>query len=236
VDKDPLELRSNRVEAGQARGSSLPYAVYLKGGNTHAVQFENNLLASSGVAVWQDTGDVRYYNNTVASAGGSSQASADKTTFVFGRAGTTTIASLANNLIYGYGISEGTGTTFAQFQNNAIWRNSTTTRFVTDTGTQLASIADVETYLALGANGGGNIEADGSVNQVLSATGADRLLETLHDNNWRLADTADCALKQGGRVIAGVTLDYTGATRTATLTCGPTNAGAAGWSIGAYEY
>lgn len=52
-----------------------------------------------------------------------------------------------------------------------------------------------------------------------------------------LKAASPCDVRQGGLDLSSLfTTDRDGITRTASLTCGPANAGAQGWSIGAYEY
>lgn len=52
-----------------------------------------------------------------------------------------------------------------------------------------------------------------------------------------LKASSPCDVREGGLDLSALfTTDRDGATRTASLTCGPANSGAQGWSIGAYEF
>lgn len=54
--------------------------------------------------------------------------------------------------------------------------------------------------------------------------------------NLQLKITSPCDVREGGLNLSGLfTADRDNITRTPTLSCGPVNAGATGWSIGAYE-
>ncbi|MEM6731132.1 MAG: hypothetical protein AAF658_06230, partial [Myxococcota bacterium] len=60
------------------------------------------------------------------------------------------------------------------------------------------------------------------------------------DNVYSLAPTSACDVIQGGRdetarMSKNPALDLDGIERTAIVTCTPTVADAAGWSMGAYE-
>ncbi len=73
----------------------------------------------------------------------------------------------------------------------------------------------------------------------MNLTGPDATIYGIADNDWRLTtNPAICDVRGGGRDLsADFTTDFLSATRTTTLpaACTPTNADAAGWSMGAHE-
>jgi len=55
--------------------------------------------------------------------------------------------------------------------------------------------------------------------------------------DFHLNPTTACNIREGGIDLSTfLASDRDGAVRTATLTCGPTNSGAIGWTVGAYEF
>lgn len=86
----------------------------------------------------------------------------------------------------------------------------------------------------------GNVNIDNTGNQLfVNMNGGDGNITTLADNNWSLTTSAAiCNVRGGGLIIAGITLDRAGSTRTTgnpSGACTPTNPGQTGWSMGAYE-
>lgn len=96
------------------------------------------------------------------------------------------------------------------------------------TGTQLTT-----------PTGSGNISVDNGGPLFVLINGTDGNINTLADNDWRLGTAgANCNVRGGGLTIAGISLDRDGlsrATGNPSGGCTPTNAGQAGWSMGAYE-
>lgn len=90
------------------------------------------------------------------------------------------------------------------------------------------------------SGGTGNTNISNAGNQLfVNLAGADANIHTFADNDWRLTtNAAICDVRGGGvNLAANFTADFTSTTRTTTLPggCTPANAGAAGWSMGAYE-
>lgn len=79
----------------------------------------------------------------------------------------------------------------------------------------------------------GNIAEDPS---FFDADGVDDILTTFSDNDYHLQTGTPVNTRQGGLDhTSTITIDLEGTSRTATLSGSPTNDGAAGWSMGAYE-
>ncbi|MBN2534150.1 MAG: hypothetical protein JXB88_14770 [Spirochaetales bacterium] len=70
----------------------------------------------------------------------------------------------------------------------------------------------------------GNI-SEGNTGMFIDFSGGD----------WHLAGTTPLNIRGGGRTISGITSDKDGIGRTTSTPTGMTNAGAAGWSMGAHE-
>jgi len=162
--------------------------------------------------------------------------------------GITLISSSAplveNNIIFssstsgGYCIHEGddNGGYAASIRNNTLWDvTGTTVLYCTYDGQTLDTAAAVNAL----------DHADGNWDQnpdLADLDGADDDLATVEDNDWHLTAVSPVEARQGGRDGAalswGFITDKDGATRT-NLTQGPndgpSNDGAAGWSMGACE-
>jgi hypothetical protein len=71
----------------------------------------------------------------------------------------------------------------------------------------------------------------------LVVAGSDDDVFTLFDNDWAPSSAASCAVREGGLDLSEElgAFAFAHAARTAVVDCGPSNAGAAGWSIGAIE-
>jgi hypothetical protein len=121
--------------------------------------------------------------------------------------------------------------------NNNVFFGCTAAYYL-DGGSPLTTIGTVEAAV----NGGGGV-ASGNVYMdplFTNRNGIDGIFSTMSDNDTTLQSGSPCNVKQGG--LNGVAAfwdfatDYLNALlRTGTLTCAPSNTGAAGWSIGAYE-
>ncbi|MEO1171280.1 MAG: right-handed parallel beta-helix repeat-containing protein, partial [Myxococcota bacterium] len=146
---------------------------------------------------------------------------------------------LINNIIFGWDL--GYAETAADSEpsvlsNNAIQSDSDTLYFDADTANALTSFAEIADQ-APGATVSGNV--DQGV-QFVDADGPDDDPLDYLDNNWILSTATSCNVGMGGQVIAlnpfGLeTIDIDEVARTAAPECGPTNPGAAGWSMGVFE-
>ncbi|MFZ5629516.1 MAG: hypothetical protein ACOY5B_10340 [Spirochaetota bacterium] len=148
----------------------------------------------------------------------------------------TTTAGGTRHCIY----ENGTGNNPVAVQNNNLFGCPTGVYRDADNGCGGGATCSLAQMTALGANYSGNVSIDNSGSQLfVDVDGADNNLGTMTDNDWRLtSNAAICDVRGGGLDLTTLyTSDRIMTNRTATLpsACTPTNTGAAGWSMGAYE-
>ena len=99
-----------------------------------------------------------------------------------------------------------------------------------DGSAQTCSIFDMENFI-------GNSEGNHSdVPIFVNINGNDGNITTIGDNDWRLTASNLANIYEGGLDLStDFSYDFDGVTRTAVMNYTPTNANAAGWSIGAFE-
>ncbi|MFZ5629515.1 MAG: right-handed parallel beta-helix repeat-containing protein [Spirochaetota bacterium] len=246
-------IDGNRVAMAPASG--IPNCCGLPANVIHVRQsstatIRNNLILGAGMG-WtygirlENTSSAQLYNNTIyMPVNGASSAAIQ---FNSGSTGNT-----ENNVIGTAGgtmpcISELGGSSNAtSLRNNNFFGCSNIyvdTNGTTQTMTALCAgnlgTAGCATLLA-SPTGTGNISIDNAGNQLLvNLTGPDATIYGIADNDWRLTtNAAICDVRGGGvDLSANFTADFLSATRTTALPsgCTPANAGAAGWSMGAYE-
>lgn len=99
-----------------------------------------------------------------------------------------------------------------------------------DGSAQTCSIVDMENFIG---NSAGN---HSGVPIFVNLNGDDGNITTIGDNDWRLSAVNSADIYEGGLDLStDFSYDFDGVMRTAVVNNTPTNANAAGWSIGAFE-
>ncbi|MEM7184075.1 MAG: DUF1565 domain-containing protein [Spirochaetota bacterium] len=194
------------------------------GGN--GINSRGIILASTSTTI------AKIYNNTI--IGGTRSGQTDATAILTDSSATPDIQ---NNIFY-----VNTATT-----NDCIFENSTggdpsaikNNDFFGCSGflynrDESAYKTSISTMQAVDAtNYTGNVTLDPSFSDV---NGADNDLSTISDNNLQIQSSTGVNVRQGGlNLSSSFTTDFAGNTRTASTGGSPSNTGAAGWSMGAYE-
>ncbi len=148
---------------------------------------------------------------------------------------------ISNNTIYFPNTSGGIGASQNSsgspiLENNIIGGNGT----VTCNSGSYGAVTNNNCFGGTISGGTGNTNINNAGNQLfMNLAGADANIYTFADNDWRLTtNAAICDVRGGGvDLSANFTADFLSVTRTTTLptACTPSNSGAAGWSMGAYE-
>jgi hypothetical protein len=178
------------------------------GTNDHSL-FQNAVTGRVGVYLDGDLG-LEIFNNILYAADTAEHG-------IFVSAVAATPASVANNDIFGF---------------PAVYRSAAADEC--NAGND-CSLVEMEAATSLTASG--NIETDPTFVLPGGFDGSPMTLPLQDSDDYSLAAGASCEVVEGGRDGSawGFSDDLAGATRTATLTCSPSNAGAGGWSMGAYE-
>ncbi|MEM6532206.1 MAG: Ig-like domain-containing protein [Myxococcota bacterium] len=146
---------------------------------------------------------------------------------------------LINNIIYGWdvGYSElAASSEPSVLSNNAIQSDMGSLYYDADTTSELSFFTQVADQ-AIGSTVSGNV--DRGV-WFVDADGPDDDPLQYPDNDWSLSTATSCNVGMGGQEadLTGLnldTIDIDETARTADPRCGPTNDGAAGWSMGVFE-
>lgn len=148
---------------------------------------------------------------------------------------------IQNNLFFGfnYGIYQTYNNAFSVVRNNGFATNCAFLDWAGGMMKSYCSPTAMDNNLSIAD---GNVAFAAATN-LLDANGTDGSAITLSDNDWQLSPSADCNLRQGGRSLQEDNATwgwpensvYGGNARTTPATCGPTNSGADGWSMGAWE-
>jgi len=214
--------------------------------NSTAVRVHNNLVLGGinggfgniGIELTSVSGEIS--GNTIYAGQGSYSYGIEMKTGV--------TASIKNNLVFTataggnrHCIGEsGTGNNPVAVQNNNLFGCPTGVYRDADNGCGGGANCSLAQMTSLGAQYSGNISIDNAGSQLFAdLDGADNNLGTMADNDWRLTtNAAICDVRGGGQDLTSLfATDRSLTNRTATLpsACTPTNAGSAGWSMGAYE-
>ena len=96
------------------------------------------------------------------------------------------------------------------------------------------SLAEMEALVDITDGASGNVSLDP---MFVDSDGADNDATTLNDNDWHLTTLSPANVFEGGLDLsAHFTTDKDAKSRTAVVSNAPNNVGAAGWSIGAFEF
>jgi len=241
IDSGNPEINGNTILGGTVGTEN--YAIY----NLGSPKVYNNLLmggtaTTNAFGFRSDGGGPLIYHNTINGGNGG-----NNVVGVFFINANTAI--VRNNIIFTSGgtilrccAQMWTNTTDrpAAFENNNIF--DCPTAFYRDGPASNATTMATPIGTGAGTNtltGFGNVNIDNSANQLFtSINGSDGNLLTMADNDWRLKTTGTiCNVRGGGLVIAGYSIDKDGLNHTSALpaACTPSNVGAAGWSMGAFE-
>jgi hypothetical protein len=173
-------------------------------------------------------------SNNLINGGSGSAYSVGILTFTNG--GTRSQPLIRNNIIftegsgtYRYGICEKDTTSEPEsVRNNAIF-DCPDALYVDEDS---VSITEADFNLQTVSIGDGTQTLDywGNINE-----GNTGMFVDFPGEDWHLGDSAPLNIRGGGITISGITSDLKGTPRTSSTPVGMTNAGAAGWSIGAYE-
>lgn len=203
-------------------GSSIDTRIFnnLIHGGTHGSQSEGILVDAIGTG--------RIYNNTIYARRSISLLSNDPS------------VDIRNNVLFcpasgvGHGIYEGNASSDpGMVQNNNIFRCNSG-HYRDENTTDLTRISQVH---ALSPAYSGNFSLDlVALNYFQDVDGADNNIDTMLDNNWNYVTNIPPILAQGGQDLSvHLNNDFNGAPRTPGTPDNPPNAGAAGFTVGAFE-
>jgi hypothetical protein len=227
--------------------------IYGGSGSTHAngllvfgaTILRNNLICAgsatnytSGVYCYDANADPEISNNTICGGIDGIASNAIRLTF-------NASARIKNNILFStassgsYGINESLADADpSALQNNNIF-DCSTALYYDNGGAQpyITDIADVNNLSDMTSSGNISVDLIGASNYFVDFDGDDDDITTMLDNDWHLTDDAPLNVRGGGLDLSSdFTTDYEGVTRTTSSPSGMSNADAAGWSIGAYEW
>lgn len=210
--------------ATTSTGSTLIANNLIYGGNGNDAQGVNPASASVVTA--------KIYNNTIIA--GTRTAQTYATAIV---ASGSSTPDIQNNILY---VSTGTNKycigELATTADPSVIKNNNfygcSTAFLYDEAS--TNKTDITTMEAVDStNYKGNVNLDPT---FVDLDGSDNDISTISDNNLKLQSGTGVNVRQGGLDLSSTfTTDFSGTTRTTTTGGSPTNTGAAGWSMGAYE-
>lgn len=246
-------LQHNVISGGF--GTNLSIAVNQSNAGTSSLVKNNFILGGAGAVskgFYLYFSTDRIYNNTIFAGSGASAYGID--------VGFKARPQIANNIIFGmgglgYGIFEtdsgNNDGSPSLFQNNVIHGFASGLYYDDEGSGALTLASELNDYSKTTGNSAypasgnesvvlvGDWAANISVFVNLKGVDANVGLWDPSSQNMSLQPTSACVLKQGGLDGAGagwvMTQDFYRNPRTAVLSCSPSNAGAAGWSLGAVE-
>ncbi len=224
ADNDVLETLA---DGGRACGGAGDTSIALRIRNGATVSVENVIVTggTAATAIGIDAEPTSGYAIINVTAIDTSGGGSDSIGLRSASAG-----NMFNTILYGFGtgvLEQSSSGALTAVSNNAF---QSTVAYETSFSVAYTNVAELEAGLI---SASGNV--DGGV-VFVDLDGADDDLLTFEDNFVSLSSQSSCEVRQGG--VANITIesfDIEGFERTASLTCGPTNSDAAGWSIGAYE-
>ncbi|MBN1836661.1 MAG: right-handed parallel beta-helix repeat-containing protein [Spirochaetales bacterium] len=239
-----LELRSSSVVEGNIISGGVG-AQHLHGiGCFGTSKIRNNLIfagtaprMSAGIYAYGAGANPEVVNNTI--CGGIDGAGSDCIRLLSGAQ-----AAIKNNILFTTavgsrsGIKENDDTCDpVACLNNDIFDCPVLYRDRDGAVSNLTDIADVNALSDITSGGNVSIDLIGPVDYFLDVDGPDDDITTMLDNDWRLTDDCPVEVRGGGLDLsADFSEDITGAARTSGSPTGMSNDGAAGWSMGAYEW
>jgi len=249
-----LAITDNRVSAGPSSATVNNQGISVAASTGSLTHLARNIISAStglssiGLLVTSTTNTVSVENNVIYGGDGGASGSSTGIRVAEPTTGTLTTLSLYNNTIHGGGsplttigldigntngfittlnavnniITGGAGTATTSYCINLVGTGFTTVSTNNLTGCATAAYFNNGAADTTIMTGLGNIAVP---NSFVSEAGADGLIGTMADNNWRLSAGSDALLRTGGTDLSATfTDDLTGAARSAP------------WSMGAYEF
>jgi len=234
-----ITIRGNRIHGGNSTTTNIKVSrgIYVSGGS--ATIINNMIYGGTG----SDTYGIVAYrpafiaNNTI--HGGSGLYAT-----VIASTGANATPTIQNNIMLTAAITSGTcigsynSSQLLEVDNNSMtnckaYLSNTNDCPVDNDGdgsAQTCSIVDMENFIG---NSAGN---HSGVPIFVNLNGDDGNITTIGDNDWRLSAVNSADIYEGGLDLStDFSYDFDGVMRTAVMNNTPTNANAAGWSIGAFE-